>query len=206
MEENTGKKTAERYRSFYDSVLGREVLSWEANAIRDWLGKCSRILDVGCGPGAFEGELSDLDIVGVDKDAEMVAVGRREEKGTFVVADAESLPFHNGSFDGLFFVSSLAFIDDVKKTVAEAKQVLSAGARVIALLCNPQSAYFTEKRADGEYTSTHLKHRNLKGLVAGLSEAFNITGDYQLGINDSQTFESHDRETASLYVLRGVAR
>jgi ubiquinone/menaquinone biosynthesis C-methylase UbiE len=64
----------------------------------------TRVLDVGTGPGYAAGEAARRGAVvtGVDIADEMVALARRGHRGIrFLRADAEELPFDDGSFDAL---------------------------------------------------------------------------------------------------------
>lgn len=69
-----------------------------------------RILDLGCGTGMFLEELSNHAefVVGVDASPEMLKVAKgRAGKVTLILADADSLPFANGSFDVVVSVTLL---------------------------------------------------------------------------------------------------
>lgn len=82
-----------------------------------------RALDVGCGPGYVLEVLSaDMDIVGVDRDPDMVAMGRG--RGLDVrEGDAGALPFDNGEFDLAFCSFLLMWVDDPAAVLAEMARV-----------------------------------------------------------------------------------
>jgi SAM-dependent methyltransferase len=194
------------YLRFYETPFGGNVLRREAEYIRNWLGGCRKILDVGCGPGVFERELSDLNIVGVDSNPEMINAARALSKTEFKVAQAEHLPFQHSSFDGVFFTSSLAFIDDYVKAIDEAARVLVPDGRVAALLCNTESAYFKDKLERGEYTSKNIKHTDMKPILDHLSTKFNISGEYMLGVRDGRIVDTSDAKLASIYAVKGTVK
>ncbi len=71
------------------------------------------VADVGCGPGAIVPYLAarGLDPQGVDLSPEMVRVARRDHPGVpFAVADVRSLPFADGSLDGVLGWYSLMYL------------------------------------------------------------------------------------------------
>jgi SAM-dependent methyltransferase len=85
-----------------------------------------RVLDVGCGPGALSNAAAErgADVTGVDLAPGMIAEARRRHPGLrFEQADAEQLPFADGSFDvalGAFLVNHLP---DAQRAVRELRRV-----------------------------------------------------------------------------------
>ncbi len=94
--------------------------------------KC--ILDLGCGTGMFFDELSkhaEL-LVGVDASAEMLRMANvRRGKAALALADADQLPFADGSFDAVVSVTLLQNMPDPAATVREVARVLRPGGRAI---------------------------------------------------------------------------
>jgi len=80
-------------------------------------------LDVGCGPGyvmdALAGELS---AEGVDRDPDMVAACRARGYDA-TLADAEALPFGDGTFDVAYCSFLLLWVDDPERAVREMARV-----------------------------------------------------------------------------------
>jgi len=105
--------------------LGQET-RWRARGI-DMLA-AGTVLDLGCGTGAtdFKGRV----VVGLDPVIEMLALSPVRDR---VVGAGESLPFREGSLDGVFsgFVfRNLSSIDD---TLAEIDRVLKPGSTAVVV-------------------------------------------------------------------------
>lgn len=63
-----------------------------------------KILEIGCGPGAFAGALHrwypNAEITGMDRDSEFIGFAQKHENGIkFIEGDATCLPFGDNSFD-----------------------------------------------------------------------------------------------------------
>ncbi len=94
-----------------------------------------RILDIGCGVGAFVRRLRELSphVCGVDIDAENVKKGG-EEVPNLGLAVGEHLPFADGTFDVILLHEVLEHVTDDQETLREARRVLAPGGKVI-LFC-----------------------------------------------------------------------
>ncbi len=97
-----------------------------------------RVLDVGCGPGFYVAELLERvgpqgHVAGIDASAPMLAIARERVAGHENVsledADADSLPFDDGSFDAAISVQVLEYVADVPKALGELLRVLRPGGR-----------------------------------------------------------------------------
>jgi ubiquinone/menaquinone biosynthesis C-methylase UbiE len=98
------------------------------------------VLDVGCGPAEVLVRLARLSptlrLTGVDVDAPMIDRARRKAARahvapTFVVADAASLPFADGSFDLVVSSFAVHHWPDPHAGLAEAMRVLKPGGKAI---------------------------------------------------------------------------
>lgn len=91
-------------------------------------------IDIGCGPGHLELELakrSAFKIIGLDinPDAKPLFEKRMKKAGlsdrvSFVVGDAQKLPFPDDHADVIFSRGTLVFIPDIKKCLREVHRVL----------------------------------------------------------------------------------
>lgn len=103
-----------------------------------------RILDIGCGSGAFCREVAPLvapggSVVGIDNTPAAIDVARRlairEDRSllTFAGADAHDLPFAAASFDAAVCISVLGFCASPEQVLAEARRVLRPGGRLLVV-------------------------------------------------------------------------
>lgn len=96
-----------------------------------------RILDIGCGVGAFVqrlGEFSDR-IVGTDIDRESVVRGV-EQSPNLGLAVGEHMPFKNGSFDVILLHEVLEHVNNDVETLREARRLLAPGGCVVVFCPN----------------------------------------------------------------------
>jgi len=99
-----------------------------------------RILDVATGTGmvAFELASRGADVVGLDQSEAMLDLARAKlraapelhDRLSFVVGEAEELPFSDGEFDALSFTYLLRYVDDRAATMRELARVVKPGGRI----------------------------------------------------------------------------
>ncbi len=193
-----------KFIKFCESDFGKSVLEKEAEYVYQELKGTHRILDVGCGIGQFEQKLSELDITGLDNSKEMLEEARRRSNKTFVLGNAESLNFDNASFDAVFYVTTLEFIDDYRKAIQEAYRVTKPNGKLLVMMLNPESEYFKEhvQREDSYFRK--VQHTNLSEIKAYIARFYRIERkEYFLGIKGQQVFDTSNKQFASLYVIVG---
>ncbi|HEY3064017.1 MAG TPA: class I SAM-dependent methyltransferase [Chloroflexota bacterium] len=96
------------------------------------LGPKGTVLDVGCGPGTWHTRLSrpGARIVGVDLMAGMLA--EAHSSTPFVVqADAQALPFADGSFERVLCAGVLYHVPDCAQALREMRRVLRSDGRAV---------------------------------------------------------------------------
>lgn len=111
-------------------------------------GKGGRLLEIGCGIGIDTFRLARFgfeEIVAVDltEVAVEVASERAAREGLdrvrFEVADAESLPFADGSFDLVYSFGVLHHTPRIERAVAEVRRVLAPGGTAYVMLYHARS-------------------------------------------------------------------
>lgn len=99
-----------------------------------------RILDVATGTGmvAFALAARGAEVVGLDQSEAMLGGARARlrrtpqlaERLSFVLGEAEALPFADGEFDALSFTYLLRYVDDPQATMRELARVVKPGGRI----------------------------------------------------------------------------
>ncbi len=128
-----------------------------------------KILDLGCGSGAFTKYLLNLSgkIFGLDICHNLIRKAEFKDRINFITGDIESLPFKDGSFDMVFFSNVLHHFPDLTLPLKEAYRVLKKDGHcfaidpnnsnpVVWIFRNRKSPFFTK----GETT---LNERPLSG-------------------------------------------
>ncbi len=196
----------ENFIDFCTSEFGRRLMDQEAEYIRKELQSCKRILDVGCGIGSIEQRLPEFNITGIDSSDEMLQEARKGSDKEFIRGDAGNLPFEENSFDGIFYLTSIEFLPDYKKALEEASRVLKDRGKFLAMILNPDSHYFKNHTNKKDSYFNRVKHRNPGEIKELASRYFTVDDEYFLGIRDEDTFPTHEKEYAALYVLKGMKK
>jgi demethylmenaquinone methyltransferase/2-methoxy-6-polyprenyl-1,4-benzoquinol methylase len=99
-----------------------------------------RVLDVATGTGmvAFAHAARGAEVVGLDQSEAMLGGARARLERTpelagrisFVLGEAEALPFADGEFDALSFTYLLRYVDDPAATMRELARVVKPGGRI----------------------------------------------------------------------------
>jgi ubiquinone/menaquinone biosynthesis C-methylase UbiE len=92
--------------------------------------RAERILDLGCGTGIFFEELTGWGglVVGIDSSVKMLGIARKRAGGaSLVCADADHLPFKDGSFDVVVSITLLQNVPKPEETMKEIARVLKPG-------------------------------------------------------------------------------
>jgi ubiquinone/menaquinone biosynthesis C-methylase UbiE len=106
-------------------------------------------LDLGCGEGRFTRALAAEGhrVTGADVSPDLVELARAAHAdGTYVVADAEALPFPDSGFDLVVAFNVLSCVANLERAVSEATRVLEPGGRLCLSAVHP---VYTAGRAEG---------------------------------------------------------
>jgi len=96
-----------------------------------------RILDIGCGVGAFVRRLREFSprVVGFDVDRERVVEGGEEVPG-LALAVGEHLPYADDTFDVVLLHEVLEHVTDDEATLRETRRVLAPGGKAVVFCPN----------------------------------------------------------------------
>jgi ubiquinone/menaquinone biosynthesis C-methylase UbiE len=130
----------ERAAPGYDRQIAFFERTWFGGG-REWLGARARgrVLEVGVGTGLdLPFYPAGASITGVDLSPAMLAIARQRVADlgvevTLRTADAEALPFDDGTFDTVVCALSLCAIPDPATAIGEMKRVLVPGGRLLLL-------------------------------------------------------------------------
>lgn len=143
------ERHADRYDDWFEAH--REAYESEVAALRRLIQEPGDGVEIGVGSGRFASPLGLR--VGVDPAGEMLA--RARERGIDVVRGvAEALPFEAAAFDTALIATTICFVDDVDRTLTEARRVLrSDGALVIGYIDedSPVGRMYREKQAENPF-------------------------------------------------------
>jgi ubiquinone/menaquinone biosynthesis C-methylase UbiE len=141
---------ASRYESWYETRHGALAAEAERRLLGSLLAPettSDRALEVGCGTGYFTEWLDTryASVVGLDGAPEMLReLRRRHRRFPIVRGDAHRLPFADGAFRTLLFLTTLEFLDDPDEALREAVRV--ARSEIVILWLNPWSVGALKRR------------------------------------------------------------
>lgn len=106
-----------------------------------------KVLDVGCGAGAFTAALklyrSDLSLVGLDFSQRCIQMAKQKHKEIkFVQGNVDQMPFKNESFDAVVSNHLLEHLDEPKAAVVEIYRVLK-----------PKGVFYSSTPLEGNWSS-----------------------------------------------------
>ena len=162
----------ERYDRWFEAH--EDAYRSELSALRRLLPAPGYGVEIGVGSARFAAPLGMQ--VGLDPSRKMLAYAR--QRGVDVVEGvAEFLPFRDATFDAALIVTTICFVDDVPRTLAEAERVLApSGALVVGYIDrdSPVGRIYQETQADNPFyrEATFVSTDELVGALeaAGFTE------------------------------------
>lgn len=147
-------KNIAAYDAWYQSARGSWIGQQEfAKLVKLFILKPGQsLLDVGCGTGYFSQHFQQygLQVTGLDPDLAMIEFAKtKQSQVKYIEGDALALPFADNSFDYCSAITSLCFIAEPEKAIAEMLRVSRHG--VILGLLNRHSLLHQQKKHSASY-------------------------------------------------------
>jgi SAM-dependent methyltransferase len=139
-------------REFFDAVERHrysEYAPWmpEVMGFKNFV--LARLLEIGCGMGTdlLQFARGGAEVTGVDLTARSIEISRQHfavygERGDFAIADGESLPFADGSFDVIYSNGVLHHTPDTAGAVREIHRVLRPSGLARVMLYHRGSVHY----------------------------------------------------------------
>lgn len=209
IEKNAVRRSYDALAEAYAAARGENTPALAAlDRFRDALPEPKRVLDAGCGSGAFLGRLPP-GAVGLDLSREQLRLGAREHPDAGLVqGDMTSLPFAADAFDGVLAYWSLIHVPlaEHPATIEEFARVLRPGGRL--LLSEGTDQWVGENPdwlggdvgmaweiAGGEATREHLRAAGFTvERVVGVPDALGDDGDDGEGDHEETDSEGSDED------------
>lgn len=135
------------YKNKYDHYgdVRSFIFSERKRTVLEMLGSnFNRILDVGCGPGAYADELSKKcnKLYGIDISSRMIEIARAKNlpNADFSIGKIENLQFQDCFFDAIVCIGVLEYLDDIEKGIREVARVTKRNGVAILTAPNASSA------------------------------------------------------------------
>ncbi len=196
----TRRPRADEHEDFYRTGLGKEVLDAEVELLLDLLPEEGRVLSIGCGIGVHEAALRErrpaMELTCSDLQDEMLRSAPSDLD--LVRADMTVLPFPDGTYDAVYEITALVFVNDPEKALSEMARVIRPGGRLVLLSLNPLSKWGRDR-----LRQLPAPWGELEGLVAMVEAATGgvVHVDHALNLEDDVLRESTGLEDAALIVL-----
>ncbi len=164
---------------FYSHEMRKKVVDMAE------LGSNDFVLEVGCGTGFTTEEIvarvGEENVVAVDLTPEqLVKAVERFGEASFVLGDAENLPFKDDTFDAAISAGSIEYWPNPKKGITEMARVTKSGGRVVILAPRKPSNPIVRKFAESIMLFPSTQQCVAWFLAAGLEDIkFVETGPYR---------------------------
>ena len=206
MEPVSGSRTFQVAGSDYDRFMGRYSQPLAGLFVASaGVQHGQRVLDVGCGPGALTGVLSDL--VGINATAAIdptdsfITACRERHPGVDVrQGSAEAIPFEDAEFDAALAQLVLHFVSDATAAGREMRRVVKPGGAIAACVWDFESGMemlraFWDAALDvdpGAPDEARVMRFGRPGEIAGWMEAAGLTAIAETTLHVASTYRDFD--------------
>ncbi len=126
------ERVARDYEQWYEHGFGRFAAQQEEALLHRQLQGfpgATSLLEVGCGTGHFTRWFArqGLQVVGLDASPAMLAQARLRNGTSYLLRDAQALPFEDQQFDLVALITTLEFVTDPVQVLREAMRVARLG-------------------------------------------------------------------------------
>lgn len=175
-------RLAEEYDSWFDSPKGKMLFEAEVGAVKALMKDLKHpFLEIGVGSGRFAESLGIEQ--GIDPSDALIEKARK--RGVDVVKGVgEALPYKDETFNAVFILLTLCFVNNPIKVLAEARRILKPGGGMITGIINSRSTWgllYSKKKYESHPLYEHARFYTPSELVdlvgkGGMSvEAFSST-------------------------------
>lgn len=147
----------DRYDQWFETPIGQLVREYEAELLHELLDPRPGdfLLDVGCGTGIFTGSIlsSGAEVVGLDISIPMLSRARnrfRQQRFRPMAGNMLTLPFANESFDKVYSMTALEFVDNAQGAIGELERVTKAGGLIVMSTLNRLSPWAERRLKAGD--------------------------------------------------------
>ena len=152
MQEELFDNWTDKYDAWFNTAVGRFVKQYETELLLELLDPApgEHILDAGCGTGVFTADVLDCRamVTGVDISVPMIARANsklRLRDFSAAGADICALPFGDNTFDKVFSMTAIEFIEDAEGVIAELNRVVKRGGTIVVTTLNSLSPWATRR-------------------------------------------------------------
>jgi ubiquinone/menaquinone biosynthesis C-methylase UbiE len=159
------------YQSARGSWIGQQEFSTLLKLFTPKEGQS--LLDVGCGTGYFSQRFQQLglQVTGLDPDSAMIEFAKKKESQIkYIEGDALALPFADNSYDYCSAITSLCFVSEPERALAEMWRV-SRKVVIVGLLNRNSLLYYMKRNSSGYEGARWDKMKNVSQWVNKLRPA-----------------------------------